>query len=42
MLTSGSEAGACGNAKLFLAAVVLLWYSLLRNFRGRVEFPHRR
>jgi hypothetical protein len=28
--------------KPFLAALVLLWYSLLRNFRGRVEFPHRR
>jgi hypothetical protein len=28
--------------KPFLAAVGLLWYSLLRNFRGRVEFPHRR
>jgi hypothetical protein len=28
--------------KCFLVRTLPLWYSFLRNFRGRVEFPHRR
>ena len=40
--TRTGSVGEPRSAADFLAAVILLWYSLLRNFRGRVEFPHRR